>query len=365
MIRVLFACRPQIFEVPGGDTVQLLKMQQYLHTCANIEVTISPNPSDICREKFDLVHAFNLFDIDSLQPQVEKAHDVQLPVLITTNYWNPLEFFFETSHSLFHQIARSLLPRQFLFDRYCRQKRNRMQSELARQRKVLETATLVLPNSVGEGSELQRDFGLPPEKISVVYNAVDFDDIAAADAESFTAEYGLKNFVLCVGRFEERKNQLGVIEALAGLKAPLVFIGGVPSYQQPYYDACQKAARRIPNVLFLSGLPQQAVFGAMKAAKVHVLGSWWENTGLVSLEAAVCGCNVVSTDRSPWQEYFADDAWIINPADPAAIRQAVESALNAPVSAALADRIRSRFTWSQAAESLAKAYQHVLENRNG
>ena len=363
MLNVLFACRSQIFEVPGGDTVQLLKMQQYLQTTANVEVTISPDPTEICREKYDLVHAFNLFDIDSLEPQVAAAKRCGLPVLLTTNYWNPLEFFFETSHSLFHQIARSLLPRQFLFDRYCRQKRNRMQSELERQRKVLEAASLILPNSVGEGCELQRDFGLPSEKVSVVYNAVDFDDIAAADAESFTAEYGMKDFVLCVGRFEERKNQLGVIKALAGLNAPLVFIGGVPPYQRPYFEACQKAARRIPKVLFLAGLPQKSVFAAMKAAKAHVLGSWWENTGLVSLEAAVCGCNVVSTNRSPWQEYFADDAWIINPADPASIRQAVEAAVNSPVSNALAERIRERFTWSQAAADLAKAYQRVLEKQ--
>ena len=138
MLNVLFACRSQIFEVPGGDTVQLLKMQQYLQTTANVEVTISPDPTEICREKYNLVHAFNLFDIDSLEPQVDAAKQCGLPVIITTNYWNPLEFFFETSHSLFHQIARSLLPRQFLFDRYCRQKSNRMQSELASKRKCLK-----------------------------------------------------------------------------------------------------------------------------------------------------------------------------------------------------------------------------------
>ena len=361
-MKLLFACRPQIFAVPGGDTVQLLKMQQYLKQCCGVEAVISPDPAEMQRQSFDLVHAFNLFDIDSLQSQVEQAQQCGLPVVVTTNYWNPLEFFFETSHSLFHRVARALLPRQTLFEHYCRQKRRRMQPELERQRRVLQAAALILPNSAGEAAELQRDFGLPAEKFATVYNAVDFDDIAAAaDGESFSSRYGLRDFVLCVGRFEERKNQLGVIEALAGLDAPLVLIGGVPDYQQPYYAACQKAARRIPSALFLSGLPQQEVFAAMKAAKVHVLGSWWENTGLVSLEAAVCGCNVVSTDRSPWQEYFGEAAWIIDPADPAAIRQAVEDALQAPVSPALSERIRERFTWPLAAEALTRAYRQVLE----
>ena len=361
MLNILFACRPQLFEVPGGDTVQLLKMQQYLQATAGVAVTISPDPAEIRREKYDLVHAFNLFDIDSLEPQVDAARQCGLPVVITTNYWNPLEFFFETSHSLFHRLARAVLPRQLLYERYCRQKRRRMQSELARQQRALEDAALVLPNSAGEAAELRRDFGLPAEKFAIVYNAVDFDDIAAADADFFSAEYGLKDFVLCVGRFEERKNQLGVIEALAGLDAPLVFIGGVPPYQKPYFSACQKAARRINSVHFLSGLPQRQVFGAMKSAKVHLLGSWWENTGLVSLEAAMCGCNVVSTDRSPWQEYFGEDAWIIDPADPPAIRHAVEEALQAPVSPALAETIRNKFTWPLAADALTRAYRRVLE----
>ena len=359
-MKVLFACRPQIFAIPGGDTVQLLKMQKYLAECG-VEVDISPEPAAIARDRCDLVHVFNLFDVDSMSAQAQQAKAQGLPFVITTNYWNPLEFFFETSHSLFHRVARALLPRQTLFEHYCRQKRRRMQSELARQRRALEGAALVLPNSAGEAAELRRDFGLPAEKFAIVYNAVDFDDIAAADADFFSAEYGLKDFVLCVGRFEERKNQLGVIEALAGLDAPLVFIGGVPPYQKPYFAACQKAARRINSVHFLSGLPQRQVFGAMKSAKVHLLGSWWENTGLVSLEAAMCGCNVVSTDRSPWQEYFGEDAWIIDPADPPAIRHAVEEALQAPASPALAETIRNKFTWPLAADALTRAYRRVLE----
>ena len=361
-MKVLFACRPQIFTVPGGDTVQLLKMQKYLAACTGVEAVISPDPADIKNATCDLVHVFNLFDIESMYGQISRACEVGIPAVITTNYWNPLEFFFETSHSLFHQLARAVLPRKTIFDYYCRQKRQRMQHDLQLQREALLSAAMILPNSNGEAAELQRDFDLPVNKFSVVYNAVDFDDIDAADPNLFAERYGVRDFVLCVGRFEERKNQLGIARALAGLSTPVVFIGGVPAYQLAYFDSCQKAAAKIPQVLFIEGLPQAEVFSAMKAAKAHVLGSWWENTGLVSLEAAVCGCNVVSTSRSPWQEYFADDAWIVDPADPAAIRQAVESAVNSPVSYALAERIRERFTWPQAAADLAKAYQRVLEN---
>ncbi len=359
-MKVLFACRSQIFTVPGGDTVQLLKMQKYLAACTGIEAVISPDPNEIKRSAYDLVHVFNLFDIDSMYSQITRAREVGIPAVITTNYWNPLEFFFETSHSLFHQLARAVLPRKTVFDFYCRQKRQRMQHDLQLQREALLSAAMILPNSNGEAAELQRDFDLPVDKFAVVYNAVDFEDINAADPDFFAERYGLRDFVLCVGRFEERKNQLGVARALAGLSAPVVFIGGVPSYQRAYFESCQKAAAKIPQALFIEGLPQAEVFSAMKAAKVHILGSWWENTGLVSLEAAVSGCNVVSTNRGPWQEYFAHDAWICDPSNQESLRHSVESALSAPMSSNLSDRIHCQFTWPLAAESLKNAYSSVL-----
>ena len=362
-MKVLFACRPQIFEVPGGDTVQLLKMQKYLAECG-VEVTISPNPADIAPENCALVHVFNLFDVDSMTAQAHQATAKGLPFVITTNYWNPLEFFFETSHSLFHRLTRAVLPRDEAFRRYAAHKRRKMAVEIDRQREVLSLAKRILPNSRGEAAELQRDFDQPPEKFSVVYNAVDIDDIAAADADWFARQYGLRDFVLCVGRFEERKNQLGIARALAGMSTPVVFIGGVPSYQRPYFDACRRAAEEIPQTLFMEGLPQVQVFSAMQAAKVHILGSWWENTGLVSLEAAMCGCNVVSTNRAPWREYFGDDAWVCDPASPADIRTAVESALATPFNRRLADRIQRQFTWPLAAQALTQAYASVLRGES-
>ena len=358
-MKVLFSCRPQIFDVPGGDTVQLLKMQKHLKN-RGIEATISPNLADIQRNNCDLVHVFNIFDIESMRQQTSRAKELGIPYVMTTNYWNPIEFFFETSHSVVHRLARAIIPRASLFSYYADKKQKKMAAEIALQREALNNAALILPNSEGESLELQRDFDQPAEKFSVFYNAVDFDDIESADANLFADRYGLRDFVLCVGRFEERKNQPGVAQALAGLETPIVFIGGVPSYQRSYFEACQRAVGQSSRSLFIEGLPQQEVFSAMKAAKVHVLGSWWENTGLVSLEASICGCNVVTTNRSPWQEYFGADAWICDPSDPESLRSSVEAALSAPFSQSLATRIRERFTWPLAADSLKRAYERVL-----
>lgn len=359
MIRVLFACRPQIFSIPGGDTVQLLKLKDYLSPLG-VKAVIAPDPCAESPELADLVHLFNLFDVNSTRSHLRQARQHGLPTVITPNYWNPLDFFFHTSPSPLHRLFRAVFPHQAAASLYVGHKRRRMKAELDAQREILTATRIILPNSLEEALILQQDFDQPADKFSVVYNAVDIDNIDSATPDVFAEKYGVKDFVLCAGRFEERKNQLGVATELAGIEVPVVFIGGVPACHRSYFAACRQAAANIPHVLLLEGLPQQEIFSAMKSAKVHILGSWWENTGLVSLEAALCGCNVVTTNRAPWQEYFGDDAWACDPASLTEIRAAVEAALVTPFRRQLADRIRQRFTWPLAAQALKQAYESVL-----
>jgi glycosyltransferase involved in cell wall biosynthesis len=94
---------------------------------------------------------------------------------------------------------------------------------------------------------------------------------------------------------------------------------------------------------------------------VHVLPSYFETTGLSSLEAAVMGCNIVVTDKGDTRDYFKNDAWYCEPEDPASIRQAVEAAYDAPYNEAFRQRIFQEYTWKRAAEETLKAYMDVLK----
>ena len=360
-MKIIFACRANIFIVPGGDTVQLLRLKEHLAP-RGVEAAIAPEPDAIRPGAADIVHVFNIFDTDSACAHAAAARAAQIPLVITPNYWDPMEFFFQTSPSLFHRLVRRLLPEATAFRWYAANKRRKLLPERVRQREVLAAAARILPNSAAEAGHLARDFALnDSSRFSVVYNAVDYEAAAAASAEWFAGRYGIKDFVLAVGRFEERKNQLGIVRELAAFPAPLVFIGGVPPYQRPYFEACRRAAAGRRDILFIEGLSQREVFSAMHAARVHVLASWWENTGLVSLEAAACGCRIVTTDRSPHQEYFGDSAHLCDPARPGSIAAAVARAWQAPPPAGLAAEIKTKFTWPNAAAALEKIYAEVLE----
>jgi glycosyltransferase involved in cell wall biosynthesis len=115
-----------------------------------------------------------------------------------------------------------------------------------------------------------------------------------------------------------------------------------------------------PNVHIEGPLTDDALYAAYASAKVHVLPSYFETTGLSSLEASVMGCNVVVTDRGDTREYFGDEAWYCEPDRPESIRAAVDAAYKAPFRESLRTRILRDFTWTRAAEETFRAYKEAL-----
>ena len=88
-----------------------------------------------------------------------------------------------------------------------------------------------------------------PEKISVIPNG--------AEIYQKTNEVFIKNgmdigakYVLQVGRFDENKNQLRVIEALKNTDIQLVLMGGAVKVGDEYYRNCLEEAKESPNIHF-------------------------------------------------------------------------------------------------------------------
>jgi hypothetical protein len=168
----------------------------------------------------------------------------------------------------------------------------------------------------------------------------------------FVAKYGLRDFVLCVGRVEKKKNQLSLIAAVLPTGIPLVIVG--QPNPEPYLELCRRYAGN--NVHFIPSLSEEELASAYAAAKVHALTSWVELPGLTSIEAAAAGCNIVTTDRGSPPEYFADMAWYCDPARVDSIREAVVAAYGTPRTGKLRERIREHYTWKQAAERTREGY---------
>lgn len=331
-MKVLLQNRINYSTTVAGDTIQLQKTKEYLvkigiqaQICSRAEIDLS---------EYDLVHLFNLIPIEETYRQFKNARRQRKKIVLSTVFWDPAEF-----------LSFAQPNRQF---------QEWWEQTMGLRQEVLEGVDLILPNSVLELKLLQQYFPkLPPAEI--IPNAADRFFITATP-DRFVSKYQLRDFLLSVGRISRRKNQLSLIKTAAELRLPLVLIG--PLNDGLYYQECRRAAAGI-KVRFIDTLNQTELASAYAAARVHALVSWYDTPGLVSLEAALAGCRIVSTDRGSAVEYFNDLVHYCNPAEPQSITTSISKAWNSQVNPQLRERVLQKYTWEETAVLTAQAYRKV------
>jgi glycosyltransferase involved in cell wall biosynthesis len=183
-----------------------------------------------------------------------------------------------------------------------------------------------------------------------------------AELTAFRQRYDLEPGYVCqVGRIEEKKNQLAVIQALYDDPLPLVFDGKDSLYYAPdYADRCREMAARRGRVKFLGWLPETELPLLYAASAAHILPSWVELPGLSSLEAGAAGTRVITTCISGMQEILGTEAGYCDPWDLQSIRSAVLTALASPVPGALRARLLSEYSWRAVAARNLSLYQDAM-----
>lgn len=338
-------------DVPGGHRIQVE------HTCRHLaalgvdaQVCFSESP-DI--ETYDLVHGFGL-----RPEEIRRCRAVGLPVLLSTIYWRwsyvsgadrPGTLLWrahERCRIAFSLMLASLRGRHL--DKCEALVRKKQQVRIQ-----FELADMLLPNSEAEARQIRSDLGVTTP-MHVVPNAVEPSLFPKATSDE-------RSGVLYVGRFEPHKNQLGLIRAMRKTGLNLTLVGPPHPHHQAYYRQCRREATK--GVTILPAVEHERLSEAYPQAKVHVLPSWFETTGLVSLEAALCGCNIVSTSRGYASDFLGDLAWYCDPGSPRSIVDAVMAAHAAPQQTQLRQHILNHYTWEHAARATLEAYDLVLAAR--
>lgn len=361
-MKILFVARPTLYTDSGGDTIQIDNTAKFLRKL-NVEVDIVlSNKKDIIYKNYDLIHFFNVITCEDLLGHAIKC---KIPYVISTIYVDYREYDrhhrkdligfmskFLTGNQIeyFKTLAKFILKGEKVSTLYYFLKGHRASIKY-----LLRNAACILPNSESEYKRVVRDFGIPCPKQVVTY---------AIDKSIFSDAYINTNnktdLVLCVGRIEGRKNQLNLIKAANAKKFALKLIGNLSVNQKSYVKSCKAEAG--DTVEFIPFLNQTALTDYYKKAKVHVLPSWFETAGLVTMEAAAMGCNVVIADKGDVREYFGDLAYYCEPDSPESIAEAIALALKNPVNKALQEKVRTEYTWEKAAEQTLAAYKLVLGN---
>ena len=236
-------------------------------------------------------------------------------------------------------------------------------------------ASAVIINSQSLRAEVERYLDIAPDKVKLIYEAVDhelFKPGDAAAARSAIAVHGVrKPFVLFVSSLWRYKNCDGLLRAWA-LARPdfgdrqLVIVGG---WRDMHYAAkLRSLAAELgisADVVFVGAVPVAETVSFYRAADAFVYPSLNETFGLPILEAMACGCPVVTSDTSAMPEIAGGAAVLTRPTDPASIAGAVLTALG-PGRSRLREaglRRAGQFTWAATAASTLDVYREAAQLR--
>lgn len=367
IINILFQTRYNIFERKGGDTVQLLKTKEALERKYGHILKIDIiNKADMNLEAYDIIHIFNLLRPQETYLYLMNAIKYNKPVALSTIYWKSKEFDkngqigFRNFLGKFvssNELERLRLVYRYLFDgeRHNGSIKVIEKGFEATQKFILENTNILLPNGEGEIRLLEEVLNTHLNDFVVVPNAINLEEYKTDN----TCVH--REGVICVGRIEPRKNQLNLVKALSGAPFDVYLIGKVNPTQKKYYNLVKKNSG--PNIHFIDEINQEELKKYYRKAKVHVLPSWYDTPGLVSLEAGYYGCNLVVGKDGTTKEYFHDYASYVDPQDVNSIKSAVfHEYYESPTDPTkLSDFIANNYTWEHTAKKTFEGYKTLLK----
>ena len=348
-IKVLFVSRPNLHSQAGGDTLHLDQNRLYLKRL-DVKSELwdgSQNPAE-----FDLIHFYGLSRPATLLPLLHS----KVPIVVSSIYVDYTKADRETSRiRAFIQkgLGQHALDYLKLLGR-AQQGREEwpnkdylLEGQKGSIQKILDRADHLITASEAEFEIITKEFNYEGAHSVVRVGTEHLPPLSRSNE---------KRDVLCVARIEPLKNQLRLIEAQEGCEWKLHLTGDAAPAHQAYLDLCKSQAG--PKVLFHAHRNQEECASMFNNAKVHVLPSLYETTGLASLEALHYGCQIVVNDSKISRELFAGHAYFANVENPLSLQEMILKALkkNEDHSAWL----HENFSWTQAAQDIQGIYSAKL-----
>lgn len=196
-----------------------------------------------------------------------------------------------------------------------------------RTRLALLRARRILAVSQATRRDLQRLFGLPGEKIEVIYNALDTRINPAPAPEEIQrtlSRYSVHSpYLLYAGKVKPHKNLPRLIEAFSLVRDQLrkharyadlkLIIIGEELHSNPQLRRAVVKSRTQEHVRFLGFVPPNTLSVFYTRAEAFVFPSLYEGFGLPPLEAMALGTPVVASNVSSLPEVLGEAAVFVNP----------------------------------------------------
>lgn len=219
----------------------------------------------------------------------------------------------------------------------------------------VRVAKKVIAVSENTKSDLQKLYRVPAEKIRVISEGFLKSEVLGGTKH---------NTILFVGRLEERKNILRIIDAFEKIQEQSsgryqLILAGKAGYG---HEAIQKKINQSKwkeDIQELGYVSTEQKNKLLNEAKLFFFPSLYEGFGLPILEAQARGTAVLTSKTSSLPEVAGDGAWYVNPSDVSEMVEKLQKILTLPESeyreiVEKGYKNLERFSWEKCAQNIAR-----------
>jgi glycosyltransferase involved in cell wall biosynthesis len=210
------------------------------------------------------------------------------------------------------------------------------QASSRRARATAHRARTVVTVSRFSAQEITALYGVPPDRIAVIYNGVTEEFAPAKDDEAMARLRRLlaipeAGFILFVGGADPRKNHGTFLQSISrcvpALNGRAVVLVGDAVH--PFGDYRQTAGRLgLESLVSCPGrMSREDLHIHYSYADLFVFTSLYEGFGMPVLEAMACGTPVITSSTSALPEVAGEAAVLVNPEDVEALSRAIAAVL--------------------------------------
>jgi len=233
----------------------------------------------------------------------------------------------------------------------------------------LNRATHIHAVSETTRQDLITLYNIPPEKISVIFNAVESHFKPITPSKEIFEKYHIPNvpYIITVGTVQPRKNYSRLVKAVAQLRTRhdihLVVVGGRGWLEDEFYATIRDA--KMTDYVHLTGFVADEDLPALYTGAIAMaFPSLYEGFGIPILEAMACGVPVVSSNSSSLPEVAENAALLIDPYSIDEVLEALERVItDHSVRNMLIQRgfeQAKKFSWDTSASQLLQLYQAII-----
>jgi len=234
-------------------------------------------------------------------------------------------------------------------------------------------AKKIISVSENTKNDLMKLYGIPQEKIAVVYEGYNqeliiLDKMAFESSESAKViqddeELQKEKYLLFIGRLEERKNISGIIRTFDILKGKYniphkLFLVGKPGYGYEKIKQKEKEARYKNDIFFKGYVGEKRKWQFLRYADIFIFVTFYEGFGIPILEAQSMGVPVIASNVSSIPEISNQSTLLVDPNNPEEIAEVAYLLINNQK--AREDIVKrgydniKRFSWENCAKEIAK-----------